>query len=113
MSFATRCEGVGCAFPGEFGSCWGSLVIEDPVDRLSLSPAQARHAAYSPLRRSPSGSVRAMKVGATRVTLVGVVVPSSFPPCPGTCGQGVSIPDEDKAMHGGAAAHAVPPSYLR
>jgi hypothetical protein len=44
---------------------------------------------------------------------VGVMVPSSFPPCPGTCGQGVSIPDEDKAMHGGAAAHAVPPSYLR
>ncbi len=82
MSFATRCEGVGCAFPGELGSCWGSLVIEDPVDRLSLSPAQSRHAAYSLLRCSPSGSVRAMKVGATRVKLDGVMVPSSFPPHP-------------------------------
>jgi hypothetical protein len=40
-------------------------------------------------------------------------VPSSFPPCPGTCGQGASIVEEDEAMHGGVATHTVPSPYLR
>ncbi len=62
-------------------------MIEDPVDRLSLSPAKSRHAAYSPLRSPPRGSVRAtcMTVGAMRVSLGGVMVTSSFYHCPGTC----------------------------
>jgi hypothetical protein len=52
-------------------------------------------------------------VGAKRVSPGDVLVPSSFPPCLGTCEQGVSIVSEDEAMHGGTAAHAVPSSYLR